>query len=536
MTIENKLFDFQGFELIDVREAPDELTIIARSTASQAACPNCGAIAQDVHSVHRRSPRDLPISGHVVRLELDVQRFYCQNPDCPQQTFVERFPLLLLPYAQRTQRLTKSLEKLAFELGGELGSRIAHQQSIGFSPDTMLRICRRMPIEARPTPRVLGIDDWAFRRGHTYGTILIDLEQHCPVDLLPVRTVEAVAAWLQKHPGVEIVSRDRASVYADGISQGAPKAIQIVDRWHILKNIGDALQRLLEQQRPALRAAAKQLSQISDSASPVTSFPTTTLPIPEVVETSSPRQQILFEQIKALATQGDSQRAIARELHIDRVTVVRYLHADQAPAKPTRWQNLSTATSYLPYLQQRWASGCTNARQLWRELQEQGFHGSYHCVARLLKHFRSADGRKTRKAPLVSAVAAYSPRQAMWILVKASPLLTDEQRAYRDALLANCPELAQAYLLTQRFVKIVQQRQVPELSAWCQDVLTSTLTPLKNFVRGLQADYGPVEAALEYEWSNGQTEGQVNRLKYLKRQMYGRASFDLLRRRVLYAA
>ncbi len=258
------------------------------------------------------------------------------------------------------------------------------------------------------------------------------------------------------------------------------------------------------------------------------------LPIEVGSHKTSPRRQLLFEQVKALATQGYSQRAIARELHIDRQTAARYVQAQQVPSSPVRWQNASTATSYLPYLRQRWQDGCTNARQLWREIQCQGFSGSYHCVARLMQHFRSGDGRRERKAPLVSPVVPYSPRQAMWLLVRTPTLLTPEQLAYRDALLVCCPQAAQAYPLVQRFGQILQDRHVPPLMAWCQEVLASSLTPLRNFVRTLQTDLSAVQAALLYEWSNGQTEGQVNRLKYLKRQMYGRANFDLLRLRVLF--
>jgi transposase len=532
MSIETKLFNLSGFEIVNILKNSNELTIIARSKAAQGTCPSCGQVSQHVHSGHRRAPRDLPMSGHLVRLELAVQRFYCRNPKCERQTFVERFPGILLPHAQRTARLSVALEQLAFELGGELGSRIAQQQNLGYSPDTLLRICRQTSLESSPTPNVLGVDDWAFRRGKTYGTILVDLEQHRVVDLLPERSAEVVAAWLRDHPGVQIVTRDRASVYAEGIRQGAPKALQIVDRWHLLKNLGEALERILDQHRSALRAAAKQLSR---HQVPPSSASTTGPPL-DASEKVLPGRQVLFEQVKVLASQGYSQRAIARELRIDRSTAARYLNFEQPPASPTRWQNLSTAKAYLPYLRQRWEEGCTNARQLWREIQARGFEGSYHCVARLLKHFRSADGRRTRKAPLVSSVAAYSPRQAKWLFVKAPDDLTAEERAYRDALLDCWPDAVQIYPLAQRFVQIFKQRQALALTDWCEDVLASAIVPLRNFVHELQADFAPVLAALSYDWSAGQTEGQVNRLKYLKRQMYGRAKFDLLRQRVLYAA
>jgi len=524
------LLEWPELELTNVLKADTRVTVLAHSRKTEAVCPDCQAISHQIHSRYRRTPRDLPIGGQSVSLRLDVRRFYCRNPACGRRTFVERFPEKVQFHAQRTRRLTQRIETLALELGGALGSRVGSGVGIRYSASTWLRICRNASEKPHPTPRVLGIDDWAFRRGHRYGTLLVDLERRCPVDLLPERTVEAVAQWLHTHPGVEIICRDRASVYAEGARQGAPAAIQIADRWHLLKNLGEAVQRLLELHHAALKVAAKHLT---SPPPPESCAPSLEVPLETDADHAS-RRHVLFEQVKALVAQGYSQRAIARTLHIDRATAARYTRAEAVPSIPVRWQNRSTATPFLPYLQQRWQAGCTNARQLWREIQAQGFSGTYHCVARLMQHFRPGDARKMRKAPLVVSVAPYSPRQAMWLLVREPDSLTTDQRAYRDALLTCCPQAAQAYPLVQRFGQMLRDRSLPALSGWCTEVLASSLTPLRNFVRSLQTDLSAVQAAFQHEWSNGQTEGHVNRLKYLKRQMYGRANFDLLRLRVLF--
>jgi transposase len=538
-------FSLPGFQIDEVTEVQGKLVVEAHAVGEIANCPMCGEQSRRVHDRYTRSPRDLPCGGLCVQLVLHVRRFKCENPTCMRKTFAERLPAVVPVHAQRTSRLTATLRGASFELGGEAGARVARRFAIETSGDTILRIMHHTCLDPPETPRVLGMDDWATKKGQHYGTILVDLEQHRPVDLLPDREADTVTAWLQAHPGVEIITRDRGKEYIDGATRGAPDAVQVADRWHLLKNLNDALKKMFKKHAKALRAAAKRVHErilAEESAAEgvndapvVDEVPAETSDTPET-EAPLSHRQLRFYETKRLAAQGYGIRAIARQLHMSHGTVSRYLQLDEFPKYYRAPRGSVKVAPYMPHLKRRLAAGCYNRLKLWREIRAQGFTGCYATLRLALKDYPRRPKQQPAPKPLTEIILPrpLSASQAAWLLMKSPEELSAEEVLHCATLRECCPDADTAYSLAQRFVTMFKQREVDKLDPWLDDAQSSTVTQLRSFANGLRQDYDAVKAALIYEWSNGPVEGQVNRLKLIKRRMYGRAKFELLRLCVLY--
>lgn len=235
----------EGLDIISVNETLDELQIRVVSNRSCSLCPLCATPSDAIHSYYRRKPADLPCTGQPIRLLLTVRKFFCRNTSCPRKVFAERLPELIEPASRLTSRMRLALQTIGFALNGEGGARLADHLGMPISATTLLRSLHLVPTPPAGKVRVVGLDDWAWRRGQRYGTIIIDQERHVVLDLLPERTPESVQKWLESHPEVEFVSRDRGGTYVDGATWGAPQATQIADQWHILANLGDAVEEFL---------------------------------------------------------------------------------------------------------------------------------------------------------------------------------------------------------------------------------------------------------------------------------------------------
>jgi transposase len=514
-----------GLLVQQVLPEPDRITILTQPKSPTCSCPLCGAASARVHSRYLRTLADLPWQGRIVALRIQVRRFRCATDACPRRIFTERLPEVVQPWARRTARLADLQRHIGLALGGAAGSRLALRLTMPVSATTLLDLLRRATSERpRPTPRVLGVDDWAWRRGGHYGTILVDLERHRVVDLLPDRQADTLADWLRRHPGVTVISRDRAGAYAEGARQGAPDAVQVADRWHLLENCSRALLEAVRRRRAEVEAAARP---------PVVAEPTIPAGEPPPMTSAERRQwdrwqraRQSYVQAVRLHSQGVSIKAIGRKLRIGRNTVRRWLRG----AAPELYRSRrSSLHPHRAMLERRWAEGCRNGAQLWRELRDAGFRGGLRVVTEWATRQRLAalPGRPA------SGFTAPPSRWVARMLTADPQTLEAAERGYLDRLLATSPQLALARDLALRFAAVVRERKAGDLDQWLTDADSSELS---SFATGLRQDQAAVQAALELAWSNGQTEGQITRLKLIKRQMYGRAKHDLLRARVLQAA
>ena len=511
----------------------ERIVIICRSRRSAVVCPDCRQVSTRLHSHYVRRLADLPWQGRQVVIRLVVRRLRCANRRCPRRIFAEPLPAVARRHARRTGRLGDLQAAVSLALGGEAGARLAERLGMPTSPDTLLRLVDRHPGTGLPTPRVLGVDDWAWRRGQRYGTVLVDLERGCVVDLLPDREADTLARWLHAHPGVEIVARDRAGAYATGIRQGAPKAMQVADRWHLLRNGSDALLALVEHRQKLLRDAG-QIVVAAHAAN--TSPEAVPAPVPpnkarRRQAEGRARRQARFEAVADLRRQGLSLRAIRHATGVSRNTLRRWLRAGAAPA----WRSGKRghmADVYADYLRQRWSEGCHNASQLWREAQTQGYPGQVVGLRQwVTQHLRGGPAHP-RVAPVAKPVwQVPSPRRASRLLTSEADQILGEDRVFIDELLARSPAIAEAADLTRRFQTMIKEKQIDLFAPWLADAKHS---PLASFATSLERDRAAVEAALTTPWSTGPVEGRINKLKLIKRQMYGRAGLNLLRQRVIH--
>ena len=517
----------------------DSITIVVATARSTARCPTCRHPSQRVHSRYVRFLADLPWNGIAVRLRLHTRRFFCSSTACARRIFTERLPATVAPYARRTTRLNQALQILGFAIGGEVGARLATQLGMGVSGDTLLRRIRQFGLAEAPRPRVLGVDDWAWRKGHRYGTILVDLERHRVIDLLADREATTLENWLRAHPGIEVISRDRSHAYAEGAAQGAPEAMQVADRWHLLKNLGEALERILQSKHPQLRQAAQRTAEsVAVVAAPEVSVPPEAAALKPLSQAQQQKQRsrerrlARYEEVITLHQQGCSQRAISSKTGLERKTVRRYLRAGvfREWATPQRRRALDR---FLPYLEKRWAEGCHNAAQLWREIHEQGYRGRPGMIRQWAMPRRDKKrGEQSLTATPQKRKQVPTPREAVWWLLRPEERSAEECR-FIEALCEGAPEVQHVAEVAREFTRLVRERDVTAWPGWQKAAACTLLAP---FAQPLQRDEAAVQAALTHAWSNGQTEGQVHRLKLIKRQMFGRAKFDLRKKRVLYKA
>ena len=526
-----------------------QITLLVRATQPSVPCPLCATPARRIHSQYTRTLADLPWADYRVRLQLRVRKWFCRNRTCRRRIFTERLPTVAAPWARRTLRLAQRFVALGVALGGKAGVRLSHQWGLAVSRNTLLRLLRRLPVPSLPTPRVLGVDDFALRKRHTYGTVLIDLERRQPVALLPERTADTVAQWLREHPGVEVIARDRSTAYAEGARQGAAAATQVADRFHLLQNLREALDQVFLTHSTVLDVVNETMRQqplLLPAGVVAVPVPPHDIPLPAQQRTAQrqARRQALHEQVWALHRQGWTASAIAQEVGLSLRTVQRDLRTTTFAGRKRRSDHGDSGlTPYKEYLLERWNAGCYTAMRLFRELRQRGYAGGYGVVAAYARRLRQAQGlppghrRVRHPLPAVAEPLCQplTPRRAAWLVLRREAQRTEAEAQQLTQLHMQSAAVAEAIDLAQDFAQCVRQRQPDALDPWLQRATTSTLEALQRFAKGLYEDYEAVKAGVTLPWSTGPVEGHINRLKMLKRQMFGRARLDLLSRRFVGA-
>ena len=507
------------------------VVISVTATAAHAACPLCHQASWRVHSHYERRVADLPCSGQPVTLRVRARRFVCASAACPRRIFTERLPALVAPRARQSYGVQRALAEIGYAAGGEGGARVATTLGLPGSPATVLRLVRATPLPAVGEPRVVGIDDWCWRKGQRYGTLICDLESGRRLALLPERTADAVAAWLRAYPSIEVISRDRGGIYADGARRGAPQARQVADRWHLAKNLGEAVAQVLLQERAALAAACPP-PEIEPSPRD-TCVPQG--PDGEPATAGQTAQQERQGEVLALHAHGVSIRTMSRQVALSRNTVRSYLRKGTPAGSAPRPRRRSLLDAYRGYLEQRWQEGEHNGATLLREIRAQGYQGGRS----ILVAFLTARRRETHPGHLPSSdrpLRRRTPREVTGLFLRVPDHGTSADHAYLDRACAASPRIAAVAGFAAAFMEMLRTRTGDRLDGWITDVLASPLGDLHGFAQGLQQDHAAVYAALTETWSNGPTEGHVNFLKVAKKAMYGRAKLDLLQQRTLRVA
>jgi transposase len=531
-----------GLHAHRVEDTGDAVVIFASCKAPSACCPRCGQESWQVHGGYWRMTADGAAGGRPLLIALQVRRFRCRHPGCPAVTFAEQADGVTSRYCRRSVPLTQMLAGVGLELAGRAGARLAGLLGIAVHPSTVLRLVKALPVpQVAEAPQALGIDDFALRKGHVYGTVLVDMDTGDVVDLLPDREAVTVETWLKEHPGASIICRDRAGAYAEGARAGAPAATQVADRWHLWHNLAEYAGKTVARHRACLKEPSpggdvgppgaveqEEAKDEQEPAGPGTAPGSAGEPAGEgrLAARTRERHAAIHELLQA----GESLHAISRILSLSRPTVRRFARAasadelmDGATGKESKLD------PFKPHIHQRWNEGLTDAAALHAELRGRGFTGSVRTVRRYVAPFRQAG------AALDPAPAVPKNREiTRWLLSRPDHLQPDEQ-AQLDIIRASCPHIDALAGYVASFAEMMTGRTGDrDLEPWLAAIEADDGQPdLRSFATGIRQDQQAVVNGLTLSYSSGKVEGTVNKIKMLKRQMYGRAGFSLLRTRVI---
>jgi transposase len=515
---------------IDSVEQHSQTVVVHLSATSPTApCPRCETPGSRVHSRYLRTIADLPCVGQRLVLKLLVRKWVCPASSCSQRIFAERFPGLVQSYARMTDRLKEALQSVGITTNGADGARLFARLSMPTTGKTIIRRVIGLPLPADTSVRVAGIDEWAWKKGSHYGTILVDLEQRRVAALLPERSEETAAAWFATHPEVRWIARDRGKIFRDAATRGAPQAQQVADRFHLQQNLAEALKGFFQRNAHVLKITTRSLS---GQTLPVPTSPKarqTDQASQHYHATRIMRHQLVWELFHA----GHPKEEIARLVGISSRSVYRVLSQEQPPARLRRHHTRHLVDPYISYLARRWNEGCKTPAQLYEEVVAQGYTGSKRSLQRVLHQFGTLKGQPiTRQTATLAKIL--SARSAALSFVRAPGSQTKDQKAFIEQVCQVDPTVAAVYQLAQDFGQLLRKREgKSRLEHWKVAVYASGVKELTSFADGLADDAVAIANACTEAWSNGMVEGFNHKLKWIKRSSYGQAGFPLLQRRVL---
>lgn len=532
---------FASVRVLSVEAGEGGVVFTVRSVEPCASCPRCATVSARTHGGYRRSLVDAPVSGRRVRVEVAVRRFRCDDDGCPAVTFAEQIPGLTSPFARFTPTAREQLTVIALALAGRAGARASTRLGLAVAKDTLIRLVRALPVSAVGVVRELGVDDFALRKGYVYGTVLIDMATRQPVDVLPDRESETFAAWLREHPGTEVVCRDRSGAYAQAVATAAPGAIQVADRFHLRKNLCEAVGKTVGAHHGCLREPPPTFSEPEPQPEPAPAPepeapPSAPAPAGRLVTRTRERFDLVHARLQA----GCSLSAISRELNLDRHTVRRFARAACVEELLVAAENRpSILDGYTDAIGHLWNGGLDDAAQITARIRDLGYAGGARTVQRYLAAFRTPGASRNHpgpsRRPAPSAPPIPKPSKiSRWLLSHPEHLGRDEAGRL-DELLPRCGHLERLREHVRSFAAIMTGLRGTEITRWINAAEAEDLPHLASFATGLRRDLPAVINGLSLPYSSGAVEGNVNRIKTLKRGMYGRASFDLLRARVLLA-
>ena len=505
----------RGFVVDDTAMDGTTALITVRAAAKASVCPGCGTRSERVHSRYCRRLADLPIAGRPVRLMLRARRFYCNAVLCGRRVFAERFDRdVLAPWARRTTRLEHIVHHLGLALGGRPAASFARRLMMPVSKDTLLRVVRRRGRPRFAPPTVIGIEDWAWKRNRRYGTLICDLERRRTIALLPDREPATAEAWLSAQPQIGLIARDRGGGYALAAAKALPEATQVADRWHLMENASRAF----------LDAVRKSMRQIRAAIGAATINPSLLTAAERIQFEGYLRREEENAAILGLAKNGTTIKEIVRRTGHSRGLVRRILRGQRSDVFRSRESSLEL---YLPWLDARWAAGERNGTALWRQLQKQGFRGCLRVVTEWATRRRKADRTESglTRTPAARTIAR--------LLTIGRDRLSRSETVTVAAVESGVPLLVEAREIVAEFQSMIRKRCLDALDPWLEQARGSLVA---SFAAGVLKDKAAVAAAIASPWSNGQTEGQITKLKLVKRQMYGRGKLDLLQARVIGAS